>query len=58
MRHFGIIGNPLKQSFSAKYFTEKFAREGIDAEYSLYPASNEDLRLKIEELFQIGRAHV
>ena len=25
------------QSFSAKYFNEKFAREGIDAEYSLYP---------------------
>lgn len=24
-------------SFSAKYFTEKFAREQIDAEYSLYP---------------------
>ncbi len=37
MRHFGIIGFPLMQSFSAKYFNEKFAREGIDAEYSLYP---------------------
>lgn len=37
MRHFGIIGNPLKQSFSAKYFNEKFAAEGIDAEYSMYP---------------------
>lgn len=37
MRHFGIIGNPVKQSFSAKFFAEKFSREGIDAEYSLYP---------------------
>lgn len=37
MRHFGIIGFPLLHSFSAKYFTEKFAREHIDAEYSLYP---------------------
>ena len=25
MRHFGIIGYPLVQSFSAKYFNEKFA---------------------------------
>ncbi len=38
------------QSFSAKYFNEKFAREGIDAEYSLYPMKIEDLRLKIEDL--------
>lgn len=37
MRHFGIIGYPLLHSFSAKYFNEKFATEGIDAEYSLYP---------------------
>ena len=37
MRHFGIIGNPLKQSFSAKFFTEKFAREQIDADYHLFP---------------------
>ncbi|MBO4621116.1 MAG: shikimate dehydrogenase [Paludibacteraceae bacterium] len=37
MKHFGIIGKPLRQSFSAKHFNEKFAREGIDAEYSLYP---------------------
>lgn len=37
MRHFGIIGYPLQHSFSAKYFSEKFAREHIDAEYSLYP---------------------
>lgn len=37
MRHFGIIGYPLVQSFSAKYFNEKFTTSGIDAEYSLYP---------------------
>jgi len=37
MRHFGIIGFPLLHSFSAKYFSEKFDREHIDAEYSLYP---------------------
>lgn len=37
MRHFGIIGFPLLHSFSAKYFSEKFVRKGIEAEYSLYP---------------------
>lgn len=42
MRHFGIIGFPLMQSFSAKYFNEKFAREGIDAEYSLYPLDKDE----------------
>ena len=51
MRHYGIIGYPLHHSFSAKYFSEKFEREGIEAEYSLYPIGMEDLRLKIEDLF-------
>ena len=39
MRHYGIIGNPLDHSMSARYFNEKFAREHIDAEYALYPLS-------------------
>lgn len=29
MRRFGLIGYPLTHSFSQKYFTEKFAQEGI-----------------------------
>lgn len=33
MRSYGLIGFPLKHSFSVKFFTEKFAREGIKAEY-------------------------
>ena len=37
MKHFGIIGKPLAQSFSANHFNRKFADEHIDAEYSLYP---------------------
>lgn len=46
MRHYGIIGFPLLHSFSAKYFSEKFEREHIDAEYSLYPiAENEKARI-------------
>lgn len=50
MRHFGIIGYPLLHSFSAKYFSEKFAREHIDAEYSLYPVKGERLKVKVERL--------
>ena len=50
MRHFGIIGFPLIHSFSAKYFNEKFKREQIDAEYSLYPIQEESLRSKVESL--------
>lgn len=30
MREYGLIGYPLSHSFSQKYFTEKFLREGID----------------------------
>ena len=30
---YGLIGHPLGHSFSQKYFTDKFLREGIDAEY-------------------------
>ena len=50
MRHYGIIGFPLLHSFSAKYFNEKFAREGIKAEYSLYPTKVESLKLNVERL--------
>ena len=32
-RLFGLIGYPLGHSFSRGFFTEKFAREGIDAQY-------------------------
>jgi shikimate dehydrogenase len=36
-RLFGLIGYPLGHSFSAKYFAEKFERDGIfDAEYRLF----------------------
>ena len=37
MRKFGLIGYPLGHSFSKKYFSDKFEKEGIDAEYELYP---------------------
>lgn len=38
MRRFGLIGYPLGHSFSKRYFSEKFEREGIsDAAYELFP---------------------
>ncbi|MCB9192144.1 MAG: shikimate dehydrogenase [Flavobacteriales bacterium] len=42
MRKFGLIGYPLSHSFSQKYFTEKFQREGIDAEYCNFPIESLD----------------
>ena len=36
-RLYGLIGFPLGHSFSVPYFTEKFARESIDAEYRNFP---------------------
>ncbi|MFZ1369951.1 MAG: shikimate dehydrogenase [Ferruginibacter sp.] len=52
MKTYGIIGFPLTHSFSKKYFTEKFQREGItDARYEVYPigAVNEIHRLIKED---------
>tara|TARA_R110001592_G_scaffold221510_1_gene476340 strand:+ start:130 stop:873 length:744 start_codon:yes stop_codon:yes gene_type:complete len=37
MRKFGLIGYPLGHSFSKKHFSDKFEKEGIEAEYELYP---------------------
>lgn len=37
MKEYGLIGKTLGHSFSAKYFNEKFEREGIDARYELFP---------------------
>ncbi|MVM35788.1 shikimate dehydrogenase [Spirosoma sp. HMF4905] len=37
MKRYGLIGFPLTHSFSQRYFTEKFAREGItDSRYDLF----------------------
>lgn len=33
MQKYGLIGYPLKHSFSIGYFNEKFRSEGVDAEY-------------------------
>ena len=37
MKKFGLIGFPLKHSFSKRYFTEKFEREGLeDCQYEMF----------------------
>jgi len=45
MRQLGLIGYPLSHSFSKKYFSDKFEKEGIpDFNYELYPIERiEDL---------------
>lgn len=41
MKKYGLIGYPLSHSFSKKYFTEKFLKEGLENhEYELYPLPN------------------
>jgi shikimate dehydrogenase len=43
MRLFGLIGHPLTHSFSKRYFTEKFEREGRkDCRYELFPITSID----------------
>ena len=33
MTTYGLVGFPLGHSFSKGFFTDKFQKEGIDAEY-------------------------
>lgn len=41
MRKFGLIGHPLTHSFSKKFFTEKFEKEGIEGcTYELFDIPN------------------
>lgn len=43
MKKFGLIGFPLKHSFSKRYFTEKFAKEGWeDCQYELFEIDQVD----------------
>ncbi|MBW6492167.1 MAG: shikimate dehydrogenase [Lentimicrobium sp.] len=40
MLHYGLIGKNLGHSFSKEFFTEKFLREGIQADYELFEISS------------------
>ena len=51
MNRYGIIGKPLGHSYSERYFTELFAREGIDAQYKPYPIDQiEEVRELLKQL--------
>lgn len=51
MKRYALIGYPLAHSFSAGYFTEKFAAEGIDASYINCPIKNiDDLPALLDEM--------
>lgn len=51
MRKFGLIGYPLGHSFSKKYFTAKFEKEGIEGcQFDLYEIPKiEDFKAVLEE---------
>ena len=50
MQKYGLIGYPLKHSFSIGYFNEKFTAENIDAEYVNFEIPRiEDFMEVIEE---------
>jgi shikimate dehydrogenase len=52
MRTFGLIGFPISHSFSQKYFTEKFEKEGIaNARYQLFPLK------RIEDFPELIKTH-
>lgn len=51
MKTYGLLGYPLKNSFSADYFNAKFNTLGIDARYFNYPLE------QISELEQVLNAH-
>lgn len=47
MDKYGIIGFPLEHSFSKRFFTEKFAREGINAVYENFEIPDAKMLLEI-----------
>ena len=51
-RLFGLIGYPLSHSFSKRYFSDKFQREGLqEFTYELFPIS------EISALPELFREH-
>jgi shikimate dehydrogenase len=47
MKHYGLVGKSLAHSFSQNYFTQKFEKEGINAEYNNYELASIDLLLNL-----------
>ncbi len=54
-KNYGLIGYPLGHSFSRKYFTDKFKKEGINARYRLFEIENiEEVKKIIEKEKIVG----
>lgn len=53
MHLYGLLGHPLGHSFSASYFAEKFAKEGIEAEYRNFDFA--DVAEALEEILKDSR---
>ncbi|MES2688772.1 MAG: shikimate dehydrogenase, partial [Bacteroidota bacterium] len=51
MKTYGLLGYPLKNSFSANYFNAKFRSPGTDAVYKNFPLTH------IDELQQLLKEH-
>ena len=47
MKEYGLIGHPLGHSFSKKFFTDKFCREGIDASYTNFDIPDASMLMDI-----------
>lgn len=47
MKEYGLIGHPLGHSFSKKFFTDKFCREGIDASYANFDIPDASMLMDI-----------
>jgi shikimate dehydrogenase len=60
MKLFGLIGYPLSHSFSKKYFTDKFQKEGIDdSRYELFPIEKiDDISSLLDENFDLTGLNV
>ena len=58
MMHFGLIGKNLKHSFSKEYFSRKFARLTLDADYSLFELSEIDEFPKFIAAHQLSGVNV
>ena len=57
MTTYGLLGYPLGHSFSRGFFTDKFQREGIDAQYLNFADSADNLKDgKIDAAFIVAGA--
>ena len=47
MKEYGLLGYPLGHSFSRAFFLDKFAREGIDADYLNFEVPSAEMLLQV-----------